>query len=99
MERTLVPAVEALLLSRAGDLDQAEERARAAVATAETETDNVWLQGWGNEDLAMVLERAGRIERGARGLERALAVWERKRCLPYVRASVEQLDSLGRAQV
>ena len=62
VERTLVPAVEALLLSRAGAHDQAEERARAAVATAETETDNVWLQGWSNEDLALVLERAGRVD-------------------------------------
>ena len=69
VERTLVSAVEALLLSRAGAHDQAEERARAAVATAETETDNVWLQGWSNEDLALVLEHAGRVGRGAGGLE------------------------------
>src|SRR6266516_2463408 len=34
--------------------------ARTAVATSETETDNVWLQGSKNEDLATVLERAGR---------------------------------------
>ena len=49
---------------------------------AETETDNVWLQGWSNEDLALVLERAGRIDEAREALERALAVWERKRCLP-----------------
>ena len=99
VERTLVSAVEALLLSRAGAHDQAEERARAAVATSETETDNVWLQGWSNEDLAVVLERAGRIEEAREALERALAVWEQKRCLPFMSQVSQQLDSLGRAQV
>jgi class 3 adenylate cyclase/tetratricopeptide (TPR) repeat protein len=98
-ERTLVATVEALLLTRAGDHDEAEERARGAVATAESETDNVWLQGWSNEDLALVLERAGRIEEARHALERALAVWERKGCLPYVARVREQLDSLRRAQV
>jgi class 3 adenylate cyclase len=97
--RTLVPAVEALFLARVGELAQAEERARAAVVTAETETDNVWLQGWANEDLAMVLERAGRVEEARQALGRALAVWEQKRCLPFLSRVSQQLDSLGRAQV
>jgi tetratricopeptide (TPR) repeat protein len=97
--RTFVSAVEALLLSKAGAHDQAAERARAAVVTAESETDNVWLQGWSNEDLALVLERAGRIEEARDALERALAVWERKRCVPYVARVREQFDSLRRAQV
>ena len=52
--------------ARAGAHDEAETRARAAVATAETETDNVWLQSWSNEDLALVLERAGRSTRRGR---------------------------------
>ena len=99
VERTLVPAVEALLLSRAGAHDQAEEQARAAVATAETETDNVWLQGWSNEDLALVLERAGRVSEAREALKRALTVWERKRCLPYVKRVREHADSLEQAQV
>ena len=90
--------MKALLLSRAGAHDQAEARARAAVATAETETDNVWLQGWSNEDLALVLERAGRIEEPRQALERALAAWGQKRCLPFMSRSSQQLDSLGRAQ-
>jgi tetratricopeptide (TPR) repeat protein len=98
VERTLVSAVEALLLSGAGAYDRAEERARAAVATAETETDSVWLQGWSNEDLALVLERAGRIEEAREALEHALEVWERKRCLPYIARIREQIDALGRAQ-
>ena len=97
MERTLVPAVEALLLSRAGAHDQAEELARAAVATAETETDNVWLQGWSNEYLAFVLERAGRVGEAREALKHALTVWERKRCLPYVRRVREHVDSLEQA--
>jgi tetratricopeptide (TPR) repeat protein len=99
VERTLVPAVEALFLARVGELAQAEERARAAVVTAETETDNVWLQGWSNEDLAVVLERAGRIDEARQALGRALAVWEQKHCLPFMNRVSQQLDSLGRAQV
>jgi hypothetical protein len=74
-------------------------RARATVATAETETDNVWLQGWSNEDLAFVLKRAGRVDEAREALKRALAVWERKRCLPYVRRVREHIELLGRAQV
>src|SRR5262249_4393708 len=97
--RTFVSAVEALFLSGAGAHDHAEERARAAVATAETDTDNVWLQGWSNEDLAVVLERAGRVDEARKALTRALTVWERKRCLPYVRRAREQIESLGRTQV
>jgi len=99
VERTLVPAVEALVLSSAGAHDRAEQLARAAVATAETETDNVWLQGWSNEDLALVLERAGRVGEAREALKRALAVWERKRCLPYVRRVREHADALDQAQV
>ena len=99
VERTLVPAVEALLLSGAGAHDQAAERARAAVATAETETDNVWLQGWSNEDLALVLERAGCVSEAREALKRALTVWERKRCLPYAERARAQIDSLRRLWV
>ena len=95
--RALGPGVEALLLAARGELEQAEALARAGVAAAETETDNPWLQGWAHEDLASVLERAGRIDEACEALERALAVWERKRCLPYVERLREQIDSLGRA--
>ena len=92
------PAVEALLLAARGELEQAEALARAGVAAAETETDNLWLQGWGYEDLATVLERAGRIDEAREALERALALWERKRCLPYVDRLRDQIDSLGRVE-
>jgi tetratricopeptide (TPR) repeat protein len=99
VERALAPAVEALLLAARGELEQAEDLARASIAAAETETDNPWLQGWGYEDLATVLERAGRIEEAREALERAVAVWERKRCLPYVVRLRERIDSLERAKV
>ena len=46
-----------------------------------------------------MLERAGRIDGGREALERALAVWERKRCLPYVARLREQIEALGRAKV
>jgi class 3 adenylate cyclase/tetratricopeptide (TPR) repeat protein len=97
IERVHASAIKALLLAARGELEQAEALARAGLAAAETETDNPWLQGWGYEDLATVLERAGRIDEAREALERALAVWERKRCLPYVERLREQIDSLGHA--
>jgi class 3 adenylate cyclase/tetratricopeptide (TPR) repeat protein len=99
VERALSPAVEALLLAARGEVERAETLARAGVAAAETETDNPWLQGWAHEDLATVLERAGRIDEAHEALERAVAVWERKRCLPYVDRLRDQIDSLRRAKV
>ena len=46
-----------------------------------------------------MLERAGRIDEAREALERALAIWERKRCLPCADRVREQIDSLGQAQV
>jgi class 3 adenylate cyclase/tetratricopeptide (TPR) repeat protein len=99
VERAMNPTVEALLLSARGEYEQAESLARAGIAAAETETDNPILQGWGHEDLATVLERAGRIDEAREALERALAVWERKQCLPYLDRVREQIASLGPAPV
>jgi tetratricopeptide (TPR) repeat protein len=99
VERALGPYVEALLLAGQGELKEAEALARVGIAAAESETDNLWLQAWGYEDLAYVLERAGRIEEARSALERALALAERKRCLPYVGRLREQIDSLGLAEV
>ena len=95
----LAAAAEALLLAHRGELEQAEALARTAVATAETRTDNVWWQAWTHEDLATVLERAGRIDEAREALERSLAIWERKGCLPCAERVREQIQSLGRAQV
>jgi len=97
--RVMAPSAEALLLAARGELDQAEALARTAVARAETETDNVWFQACTCEDLATVLERAGRIDEARAALERALELWERKRCLPCAERVREQIDSLGRAKV
>ena len=60
---------------------------------------HVWWQAFTHEDLATVLERAGRIDEAREALERSLAIWERKRCLPYAQRVREQIESLGRAQV
>jgi tetratricopeptide (TPR) repeat protein len=99
VERALGPAVEGLLLAARGELEQAETLARGGLAAAEIETDNPWLQGWAYEDLATVLERAGRINDARTALERALAVWERKQCLPYVDRLRQRIDSLGPPKV
>jgi hypothetical protein len=95
--RSLCPTVEALLLAARDELEEAEALAHTGIAAAETETDNPWLQGWGYEDLATVLQRAGRTDEAREALEHALAVWERKRCLPYLVRLREQIESLGRA--
>jgi tetratricopeptide (TPR) repeat protein len=97
--RAMCPAVEALILAAHDELERAIALARSGVSSAETETDNPWLQGWGYEDLATVLERAGRIEEARDALERALAIWERKRCVPYVDRIREQIDALGPTHV
>jgi tetratricopeptide (TPR) repeat protein len=91
----MAPSVEALLLTERGELQRAEERSRAAVAAAETETDNIWYHAWTNEDLATVLKRAGQIDEARDALERALARWERKGCLPCAQRTRDQIASLG----
>jgi class 3 adenylate cyclase/tetratricopeptide (TPR) repeat protein len=92
--RVMAAAAEALVLSQRGELEQAEALAHTAVATAETNTDNVWWQAWTQEDLATVLERAGRIDEARDVLERALALWERKRCLPCAQRIRDRIASL-----
>jgi hypothetical protein len=46
-----------------------------------------------------VLERAGRTAEAREELERALAIWERKGCLPCADRIRAQIDFLGRAAV
>jgi len=93
--RVMAAAAEALLLARRGELEQAETLARLAVTTAETRTDNIWMQTSTHEDLAVVLERAGRIDEAREELERTLAIWERKGCLPCAQRLRDQIASLG----
>ena len=97
--RVMAAAAEALLLVQRDELEQAEALARTAVATAETRTDNIWWQAFTHEDLATVLERAGRIDEARAGLEHSLTIWERKGCLPYAGRLREQIDSLSSAEV
>jgi len=97
--RALGPSVEALILGARGELEEAETLARTGLAVAETDTDNPLLQGWGHEDLATVLVHAGRIDEARAELECAVAIFERKRCLPYAERLVRQIDLLGSAKV
>jgi tetratricopeptide (TPR) repeat protein len=94
LEQALGGGVEALLLAARGELDGAETSARAGIDAAE-KTENLWLQAWGYEDLAVVLERRGQIEETRAALERAVALAERKRCLPFADRLRGQLVSLG----
>jgi tetratricopeptide (TPR) repeat protein len=97
--RVMAAAAEALLLSHRGQLEQAETLARLAVTTAETRTENVGWQASTHEDLATVLERAGRIDEAREELERALTIWDRKGCLPCADRIRAEIDSLGRTAV
>ena len=63
-------------------------------STAETRTDNIWWQAHTHEDLATVLERAGRTDEARDAFERALAIWEQKQCLPCAERVLAQIDSL-----
>ena len=91
----MAAAAEALLLAERGELGQAEALARTAITTAETRTDAVSWQASTHEDLATVLERAGRIDEACEELERAFAIWERKGCLPCAGRIRTQIASLG----
>jgi class 3 adenylate cyclase/tetratricopeptide (TPR) repeat protein len=97
--RAMSSSVEALLLAARGLLEDAEALARTGLAVAADEMDNSWLEAWGHEDLAAVLERAGRIDEAREALERALATWEQKGCLPCATRFRAQIDSLGPAPV
>jgi class 3 adenylate cyclase/tetratricopeptide (TPR) repeat protein len=93
--RVMAAAAEALLLAERGELEHAETLARTAVTTAATRTETVPWQAYTHEDLATVLERAGRIDEAREELERALAIWERKGCLPCAQRIRDQITALG----
>jgi tetratricopeptide (TPR) repeat protein len=97
--RVMAAAAEALLLAHQGDLEKAETLARTAVTTAETRTDNIWWQAHTREDLATVLNRAGRTDEAREALERALAIWELKECIPCAARVRVRIDSLPRTRV
>jgi tetratricopeptide (TPR) repeat protein len=93
--RVVGPSVESLLLAERGQLEKAEYHARLAVEAAETGTDAPFFQAWASEDLATVLERAGRIGDARGALEHTLAIWERKGCIPCAERTREWIDSLS----
>lgn len=93
--RAMGSGVEALTLAARGRLLEAEASARTGIAVAADEMDNLWLEAWAHEDLATVLERAGRIDEAREELERALAIWERKGCLPCAERIRAQIASVG----
>jgi class 3 adenylate cyclase len=72
--------VKALVHASRGELAEAEQLAREAVAIGE-ETDALNLQGDALRDLAEVLHSAGRIEEGGGVLQEALVRYIRKRNL------------------
>jgi hypothetical protein len=92
--RVMAASAEALLLAHRGEFEQADALARLAVTTAETRTDNLWWHAYAHEDLATVLERAGRIDEAREELGRALAAWERKGCLPCAQRIRDRIASL-----
>ena len=96
--RAMGLGVEALTLAARGRLAEAEASARTGIAAA-GEMDNPWLGAWAHEDLARVLERAGRIDDAREELGRAVTIWERKGCVPCAERIRTQIDSLGRAPV
>jgi tetratricopeptide (TPR) repeat protein len=93
--RVMGPTVEALLLAEHGEQEKAVALARTGVATGEREIDSVFFQGWAYEDLVTVLVRAGRTEEARQALERLLALWKRKGCLPCAQRVRDQIASLG----
>jgi Flp pilus assembly protein TadD len=68
---------QALVLSSRGEHEEAERLAREAVAIMEP-TDGLNSQGEALEDLASVLDVAGRTDEAATALEQALDRYERK---------------------
>jgi tetratricopeptide (TPR) repeat protein len=95
--RVMAAAAEALLLAHRGELERAEDLARTAVATAEIRTESVWWHASTHEDLATVLDRAGRIDEAREELQRALTIWNRKGCLPCAQRVRDQIASLETA--
>src|SRR5262245_17560164 len=96
--RVMAASAEALLLAERGEHDEAEALARKAVDAAETLTDDVGYHAWTHEDFATVLGRAGRIEQACEELERSLAIWERKGCLPCAQRIRDRIASLERGK-
>ena len=86
--------VRATVLAHRGDVQQAEELARAAVALVET-TDNIQSQGDVLRGLAEVLALAGRRDEAAAELRRAVALYEQKENVVMAGRAAALLAELG----
>ena len=92
--RAIGPSVDALVHAGRGDFERAVTLARTAVAYTETEIDHVWFRGIAYDDLVTVLELAGRLEDTREVLERSLALWQGKGCIPCADRARAQLAAL-----
>jgi ATP/maltotriose-dependent transcriptional regulator MalT len=81
------------VLFRAARFDEAEPRARAAVAQLETRSPESWVFAWALSNLGHVLNFRGRLAEARPVVERARAVMER---LPATTAPATRAGILGR---
>ncbi len=88
--------VRARLLAERGDLEEAEQVAREAVARAEA-TEYLNLRGRAWSDLAEVLVLAGTAEEAAAALVEAVAAYEKKGNLVLAARSRERLEQIRSA--
>jgi class 3 adenylate cyclase/tetratricopeptide (TPR) repeat protein len=93
--QALLRSVRAKVLARRGELDQAEDLARDAVALVES-TDFPDLQAGTFLSLAEVLESAGKTEEAARLTDRARELYERKGNVVAARRMVRSINTNGR---
>jgi tetratricopeptide (TPR) repeat protein len=91
--QTMARQVQAKVLARRGQLDEAASLAREAVVLAGN-SDGVIILGYALLDLAEVLELAGRRTEAAEVLHEALALYERKGALALSDRARKRLSAL-----
>jgi tetratricopeptide (TPR) repeat protein len=91
--QTLARQALAKVLARRRQHAEGERLARQAIALADA-TDSLLVQGDARQDLAEVLELAGRREDATAALREALERYERKGALVQVERVREQLSAL-----
>jgi class 3 adenylate cyclase/tetratricopeptide (TPR) repeat protein len=92
--QSIAGTAETIVLAARGDLEGAEDRARAVVTMV---ADAEWpaAQGDARMELARVLRAAGRPSEAEQASREALALYERKGDRPSVGAAMTFLDELG----
>jgi tetratricopeptide (TPR) repeat protein len=93
--QSIAGTAETIVLAAQGNLEGAEDRARAVVAMV---ADAEWpaAQGDARMELARVLRAAGRPSEAEQASREALALYERKGHRPSVDAAMRFLDELDR---